>query len=319
MFPEEEPLPGFERPRLVVSRCLDLEPCRYNGAVVATPLIRRLEPLVELVPVCPEVEIGLGVPRDPIRLVRRAGRTALVQPTTGLDLSGAMAGFADAFLDALPGVDGFLLKARSPSCGIHGVKVFTGERADSPSAREAGMFARAVLERFPHHPAEHEARLANPRLRDHFLVRLFALADARRTAEAGSAEALRDLHERYRLTRGTFDPEIRAELERIARSFASGLVADGMGDAYRAALAVGLAPAPREADHLRLIERVIGELAVDADDRRVLRDAAAAYAGGVLPRLAVLERLRAACVRAGRHDLALNPYLLPYPPELGHA
>src|SRR5687768_3485517 len=135
MFPDP-PAPPFARPRLVVSRCLDLDACRYNAAVIHTPLVRRLEAVVDLVPVCPEVEVGLGVPRAPIRLVRRGGATALLQPTTGRDLSLEMAAFAERFLAGLPEVEGFLLKARSPSCGVHGVKVFSDAATEAPEGRE---------------------------------------------------------------------------------------------------------------------------------------------------------------------------------------
>lgn len=93
------------RPRLVVSRCLELAACRYDGATIRAPLVRRLAPFVELVPVCPEVEIGLGVPRDPVRLVTLPGGPdcpRMVQPSTGRDLTDAMTGFSRAFLT--PGI-----------------------------------------------------------------------------------------------------------------------------------------------------------------------------------------------------------------------
>ncbi|MEJ2504398.1 MAG: DUF523 domain-containing protein, partial [Gemmatimonadota bacterium] len=107
------------RPRLVLSRCLELEACRYNAQLIRSSVVRLLEPFVEFVPVCPEVEVGLGVPRDPIRLVEGGGGGGLrlVQPSTGRDLTQAMHSFAHAYADATNGVDGLLLKSRSPSCG----------------------------------------------------------------------------------------------------------------------------------------------------------------------------------------------------------
>lgn len=105
------------RPRLVLSRCLELDACRYNAVSIRAPLVPALDPWLELVPVCPEVEVGLGVPRDPIRLVREGSGTRLLQPSTGRDLTQEMAAFSDRFLGGLDYVDGFLLKARSPSCG----------------------------------------------------------------------------------------------------------------------------------------------------------------------------------------------------------
>ena len=182
--------PRHPRPRLVVSRCLELAACRYDGAVIAAPLVRRLAPFVELVPVCPELEIGLGVPRDPVRLVTLAGapdEPRMVQPATGRDLTGAMTACARAFLERAGPVDGFLLKSRSPSCGVEDTKLYTGPEEETPVGLGAGLFARAVLERFGHLPVADEERLADPDARHRFLADLFARARRRQAREAGAA------------------------------------------------------------------------------------------------------------------------------------
>ncbi|MDW8141581.1 MAG: DUF523 domain-containing protein, partial [Candidatus Bipolaricaulota bacterium] len=98
------------RPRIVVSQCLGLEHCRYDGSIIPEPIVTALQKYVELIAICPEVEIGLGTPRPPVRLVRLDGRPRLLQPATGRDLTEAMKGFAISFLNALPPVDGFILK-----------------------------------------------------------------------------------------------------------------------------------------------------------------------------------------------------------------
>jgi uncharacterized protein YbbK (DUF523 family) len=167
---------------------------------------------VELIPICPEVEIGLGVPREPIRLVRgggagprpgptreaRGGGAALVQPATGRDVTEPMHAFSTRFLEGLPEVEGFVLKARSPSCGIHGVKLFGDAVSEQPRGRGTGMFAAAVLAAYPDHPIEREARLDNLRLLDEFLTRIFALADLREArARDASVSALATVHRRY--------------------------------------------------------------------------------------------------------------------------
>jgi uncharacterized protein YbbK (DUF523 family)/uncharacterized protein YbgA (DUF1722 family) len=301
---------SFARPRLVVSRCLDLEPCRYNGAVVPTPLVRRLASAVDLVPVCPEVEIGLGVPRDPIRLVRRVGTTALVQPATGLDLTRSMADFAARFLDGLTEVDGFLLKARSPSCGVHGVKVFPTAASETPGTREAGMFARAVLARFPDHPAEHEGRLTNPRLLDHFLTRLFALAELRRSLEESTLDALVALHDRYRRARRTWPAAHDAALDAIVvRALAARDASPADWREYAAAFRAALAPAPSAGAHAA----VMGEIArpLGGEPAALI----ASYAVGTTPRWVILQRL-CAWTRERDRSFVADAYLAPYPDEL---
>jgi uncharacterized protein YbbK (DUF523 family) len=155
------------RPIVVISRCIDFDSCRYNGKVIRASLREHLEPLVELRPICPELEIGLGVPRDPVTLVRGGGEPRMVQPSTGRDLTGAMNAFAERFLDSLEAVDGFILKSRSPSCAIR-------DHEGGP-----GLFASRVLERFPEVPVEDEARLADESVRRSFLASIFARAERR--------------------------------------------------------------------------------------------------------------------------------------------
>ena len=116
----------FPKPTLVISECLEFEPCRYDGGRVHFDLVEALEPYAEYRPVCPDVQIGLGVPRDTIRLVASGDRNLLVQPATGRDLTDDMEGYSSRFLDSLDVVDGFILKSRSPSCGTGSVKVYDG-------------------------------------------------------------------------------------------------------------------------------------------------------------------------------------------------
>ena len=113
----------FPRPVVVISKCLGSEYCRYDGQMISCETAEKLRPFAEFIPICPECEIGLGVPRDPIRLVNgRALR--LVQPATGLDITEKMQGFVTDFLDKLQIVDGFILKSKSPSCGLRTTKLF---------------------------------------------------------------------------------------------------------------------------------------------------------------------------------------------------
>ena len=201
---------SFPRPRLVLSKCLELEACRYNGVSIRAPLVRRMEPFVELLAVCPEVEVGLGVPRDPVRLVRNdrgkapeAAPYLMVQPSTGRNLTAAMTSFSTTFLDAVEPVDGFLLKSRSPSCGIKDTKIYTDPATEKgqamPVEKGSGLFAAAVLERFGDRAIEDEGRLTNFRIRHHFLTKLFTLARLRAVAASGRMKELVGFHARHKL------------------------------------------------------------------------------------------------------------------------
>jgi uncharacterized protein YbbK (DUF523 family) len=167
------------RPIVVISRCIDFDSCRYNGQVIRASLREELEPHVELRPICPELEIGLGVPRDPVRLVRSGGGARMVQPSTGRDLTQATEGFSRAYLGGVGDVDGFILKSRSPSCGIRDARRFHSDLEDAGYNTGPGLFTARVLERFPHAAVEDELRLADPHVRDQFLTRLRELASLR--------------------------------------------------------------------------------------------------------------------------------------------
>jgi FdhD protein len=163
-----------ERPRVGVSACLLGERVRYDaGHKRDAWLVDELGPRVEWVPVCPEVEIGLGTPREPIRLEREAdGRLSLITIHTRRDLTGTMRRFGDARIDALQrsGLDGYVFKADSPSCGPSGVAV----EGASGGETGRGLFADAVVAALPDLPVADERELSDPRARDRFVARVFA-------------------------------------------------------------------------------------------------------------------------------------------------
>ena len=174
----------FPVPVLVVSKCLGFAACRYDGNIVADEFVDRLRCHVRVITVCPEMEIGLGLPRHKIRLVGHGSEQRLVQPATGRDLTVVMRRFANTFLEGLAdgdrgardSVDGFVLKSRSPSCGIRDTKIFDNRETETSSSRSSGLFARAVVETFSGHAIEDEIRLADPPVRREFLTKLFARA-----------------------------------------------------------------------------------------------------------------------------------------------
>lgn len=186
----------FPKPKIVVSQCLGFAPCRYDGAIIEDAFVRELAPFVEFIPVCPEVAIGLGVPRKPIRIVLQGGKKHLLQEDTGKDLTREMEEFSATFL-TLQNVHGFILKAKSPSCGLRDVKVH------APSGKVLalgnGMFAEAVLRTYPYLAIESEKRLENLAIREHFLENIFALADLEDVENTKSPGKLVDFHTRYKL------------------------------------------------------------------------------------------------------------------------
>ena len=173
--PKEPALHQSRRIRLGISACLLGDEVRYDGGHKRdTYLTDVLGPQVEWVKVCPEVEIGMGTPREPIELVDEGGRIRLFSVTTRVDYTASMTAYAARRADALAdeGLSGFILKTDSPSCGVIGVKVHATDGSFSRTG--AGLFAQALLARFPDLPIEEEGRLADPQRRAQFLERVFA-------------------------------------------------------------------------------------------------------------------------------------------------
>ncbi len=155
-----------------ISACLFGQNTRYDGGNRHEPLlIAALSQIVTLVPLCPEAECGLGIPREPMRLEGNPKNPRLMTITTRCDLSERLQIWSALQMDVLArkGVSGLILKARSPSCGrqvaVHGIG--EGETPHSP-----GLFARAWQERFPDLPIADEEELRDPGRLENFLKHL---------------------------------------------------------------------------------------------------------------------------------------------------
>jgi len=157
-----------------ISTCLLGENVRYDGTHKLDHFLRdTLGQFVRWFPVCPEVEYGLPVPREAMRLVGDPIDPRLVTIRTGIDLTGGMKRWAKKKIAELAGADlsGFVFKSRSPSSGMKGVKVYTEE--GMPSKTGSGIFAKAFMDAFPHIPVEDDGRLNDPGIRENFIERVF--------------------------------------------------------------------------------------------------------------------------------------------------
>ncbi|GBD26885.1 hypothetical protein HRbin30_02227 [bacterium HR30] len=164
-----------EPPRIGISACLLGKPVRYDGGHKRDPfLTETFGPWVTWVPVCPEVELGLGVPRPTLRLEADESGVRLRMPSTGADLTTAMQRWAKRRVHALEREDlsGFVVKKDSPSCGMERVRVYRATGA--PQRTGVGLFTAALRAAYPLLPVEEEGRLHDPKLRENFVERVFA-------------------------------------------------------------------------------------------------------------------------------------------------
>ena len=163
-----------DRPRVGISACLLGDKVRYDGSDKRDAfLVDVLGQRVEWVRVCPEVEVGMGTPRETVHLVRENGRVRMKTTATAFDYTDIMARWAERRVGALADehLSGYVLKKNSPSCGLEHVPIYDADGRRTEEGR--GLFAEALIRRFPDLPMEDESRLSRPEIREAFVQRVF--------------------------------------------------------------------------------------------------------------------------------------------------
>jgi uncharacterized protein YbgA (DUF1722 family)/uncharacterized protein YbbK (DUF523 family) len=305
------------KPRVVFSRCLGFEHCRYNGNIIQEAAVEHLKPFVEVETVCPEVEIGLGVPREPIRLVGDPACPTLLQPSTGLDVTASMQAFAKERLEGLGNPDGFILKYGSPSCGPREVKCYVNEKKGASSTKTHGLFGGAVFERCPHSIVEDEGRLKNFDIRQHFLTRLFAQARLRRLRESPSMGKLVAFHSQYKLLLMAYNQTQMRSLGRIVANPDKrkvGAVAAAYADGFFQALS----KAPRRVSAINVLMHALGYVSetLSSAEKAFFLDSLEQYRQGHVPLSVPTSVMRSWIIRFDVEYLADQVYFEPYPQDL---
>lgn len=170
--------PPPTRPSVGISSCLLGRRVRFDGGHKRNDvLIDELSGVFDWVPICPEVEMGLPTPREPLVLSGSLVEPRMVAPGSGRDVTEMMLAFARARLAQLERIDlcGYVFKKGSPSCGVFDVPVF--DELGVAYAMGRGLFARAITSARPSLPVEEEGRLADAQIRESFIERVFAFRD----------------------------------------------------------------------------------------------------------------------------------------------
>jgi uncharacterized protein YbgA (DUF1722 family)/uncharacterized protein YbbK (DUF523 family) len=306
--------------RLGVSRCLLGVRCRWDGGHKLDPyLVNTIGPYVEWVDVCPEVELGLGVPRDSMRLVGAPDSPRFVVYKTGRDLTEEMQAWARRRVEELAPLHlhGYVLKKDSPSCGLYRVRVYGAAGAPALSGR--GLFARELAQRFPYLPMEEEGRLHDPRLRENFIERIFIQYRWQQMLDTAPAPAgLLRFHAAHKLTLMAHSPAKYRELGRLAAQ-AGALPWDTLIADYSRLLDEALRLLATPAKHANVLQHLMGFLKrqLDAQDKAELLSVIEDYRKGWVPLVVPLTLLQH---HLRRHRVAewvyQQTYLTPYPKEL---
>lgn len=303
------------KPRLVASRCLGFAPCRWNGVTIPSEVMKLLLPHVEVQTVCPEVAIGLGVPRDPVRVIglKKEDRK-LYQPATGKYHTGAMVEFTDRFLKNLPEIDGFILKSKSPSCGFKDVKIYPREGKVAVAAQNSGFFGGAVLALFPNAAIEDDARLTNFRIREHFLTHLYCIARFRHLKENASMKGLVQFHTRHKYIFMAYNQKQMGVLGRLVAN-PDKTPMDALLRDYGLQLSLVFAKMPRYNSHINVLMHALGYVSkkISSDEREYFLNLLEEYRHAQLPLSVPLGVMKSQLIRFQESYLLDQFYFNPFP------
>jgi uncharacterized protein YbgA (DUF1722 family)/uncharacterized protein YbbK (DUF523 family) len=334
----------LDPPRIGISRCLLGDEVRYDGGHKRDAfLVSTFGRFVEWVPVCPEVEVGMGTPREAIHLVASGdGVQSNGQPVrllgvrSGQDWTAPMTTFASSRVRELKSADlaGYVLKKDSPSCGLERVRVHSdpstrlGHPSDDRGSLRAGsqhvtrsgrgLFAEALVTELPNLPVEEEGRLNDPALRENFVERVFAYQRLRALFKSRwTTHALVVFHSRHKLQLLSHSRQGYAELGRLVADVVKYSRRD-LSATYQRVFMATLARLATPGRHADVMMHAIGHLKrlIQVGDRDELLAAIEDHRRGIVPLIVPITLLRH---HVRRHDagyLKDQTYLDPHPREL---
>ncbi len=304
----------FPIPRILVSRCLGFAACRYDGQILRNGFVEHLQPHVEMIPVCPETDCGLGIPRAPIRLCQGDGGIVVHQPATGRDVTAELRATTEALLAALPPIDGAILKSKSPSCGLYDTKVYHG--VDNPQflKKASGILGEQVLRIFADQAIEDEMRLTNLSLREHFLIKLFTLARFRELSQQPEMGRLVTFHATHKLLFLAYN-QSRFRLAGKITANHQKLPAAEVFRLYREELGQILNTPLRIPGVINTLYHAFGWISehLGTEEKQYMINSIEEYRDERLPLLAVTRLLEAHAIRFQHHYLHNQIFLRPYP------
>lgn len=309
-----------DRIRVGISSCLLGEEVRYNGGHKHSPLCtRELSRYFDFVSVCPEVGIGLGVPRKPIRLVGDPDDPDVVGvDNPDLNVTQALKDFARDKVAGLDDLSGYIFIKGSPSCGLFRVKVYN-DRGFPQEEMGRGVYARVVTDTYPLLPVEEAGRLQDAVLRENFITRVFAYHNWR-VLEAGglTAKKLIDFHASYKYTLMAHNPQSYTALGRMLADIGNEDPLE-VGPRYFEALMTSLEKKASRKSNTNVLMHLQGYLKNDlsAKEKEKLCEVIEQYRNGIIPLIVPVTLLRNHFHEHPNDYIDNQSYLQPYPDDLG--
>jgi uncharacterized protein YbgA (DUF1722 family)/uncharacterized protein YbbK (DUF523 family) len=279
-----------------------------------------LAPYVEYVPVCPEVEVGLPIPRPALRQVDAGnGKVRLVFSKSSEDITERMQEWAQKRVKELEveNLDGFVFKAKSPSCGMERVKVYPSGKG-MPRKNGVGLFTAAFMEHFPLLPVEEDGRLNDAALRENFITRIFTLQRFRHMLEQNPTYGdVVDFHTRHKLLMMAHSVEIYREMGRLVAQ-GKELDFNELLSTYRTLLLKGLRLKATASKHTNVLHHILGYFKRDLskDEKQEAVELIDNYRQELVPLIVPVTLLNHFVRKYGQDYLGQQVYLRPHPKEL---
>lgn len=306
--------------KIGLSSCLLGNKVRFDGQHKLDHFIKdTLGNWCDFIPVCPEVECGLPVPRETMRLVGNVEDPNLVTGKTGIDHTPRMKAWMASRLEELAkeNLVAFIFKSKSPSSGMRGVKVYN-EKGHTISSSGQGLFARGFMERFPDIPCEDEGRLNDPAIRENFIETIFVLQRWRETVSGGSAGNLVEFHSRHKYTLMGHSPEKLRELGKLTAKSGSESI-ERVKTAYLGILLKTLSTKKSVKKNSNVLLHIAGYFKnhLTSDEKKELLGEIDLYRKQVNPLIVPVTLLRHYSGKYNQEYLKNQYFLNPHPVELG--
>jgi uncharacterized protein YbgA (DUF1722 family)/uncharacterized protein YbbK (DUF523 family) len=307
------------KPKIAISACLMGAEVRFNGGHKESRLCSRtLTEYFDFVPVCPEVAIGLGIPRQPIRLVGDAENPeAIGTVNPELNVTRPLADYGQRMATELDDICGYIFMQKSPSCGLDRVKVYHANGAPVDGGGR-GIFAKAFCELHPDLPVEEDGRLNDPVLRENFLTRVFAYSAWQQLLQAGlTRRALTEFHSRYKYLLMAHNPVQYKTLGNLLGNMGQ-IDPKELGPRYFSELMAALKKCATRRTHTNVLQHISGYLkqVISAEDKQEVQHVIGQYLHGIVPLVVPLTLLKHHFRQHPDPYIAQQVYLQPHPENL---
>lgn len=306
-----------KKPIVFISKCIEHENCRYDGNSIRSAFVNDLKEYVTFVTECPEMAIGLGVPREAIRIISDGKNERLVYSLTGTDVTDKMIAFSSAYANELKKekIHGFILKSKSPSCGVKEVKAYkTIGKSQSLLNKTSGFFGKVILEYFPGAAIEDEGRLRDYIIREHFLTRIFTMCSFDEVTDDQTMKTLIRFHSQNKYLLMAYNQKYQKMLGKLVANHENKAIATVIQQ-YHLTLQEALEKPLRRGTNMNMLMHLLGYFKNDLakDEKSYFLDVLEQYHKKKVPFSVPIAIIYSWVIRFDEEYLKYQTIFKPYP------